>query len=32
MSQIVHIIQKSNIMSCCHSLHVDMLERIYLGL
>ncbi len=32
MSQVVHIIQKSYIMSCCHSLHVDILESIYLGL
>ncbi len=32
MSQVVHIIQKLNIMSCIHSLHVDILESIYLGL
>ncbi len=32
MSQVVHIIQKLNIMSCFHSLHVDILESIYLGL
>ncbi len=32
ISQGVHIIQKSNIMSCFHSLHVDILESIYLGL
>jgi hypothetical protein len=32
MSQVVHIIQKSNISSCFHSLHVDILESIYLGL
>ncbi len=31
MSQVAHIIQKSNIMSCFHSLHVDILENIYLG-
>ncbi len=30
MSQVVHIIQKLNIMSCFHSLHVDILESIYL--
>ncbi len=32
MSQVVHIIQKLSIMSCFHSLHVDILESIYLGL
>jgi hypothetical protein len=32
MSQVVCIIQKLNIMSCFHSLHVDILESVYLGL
>ncbi len=32
MSQVVHIIQKSNIMSCFHSLHVNILESIHLSL
>jgi hypothetical protein len=32
MSQAVHIIQTSNIMSFFYSLHVDILESIYLGL
>ncbi len=32
MSQIVHIIQTSNILSCFHSLHVHILESIYVGL
>ncbi len=32
MSQIVHIFRKLNIMSCFHSLHVNILESIYVGL